>query len=390
MTRTYQPSLFETQRLTLDGAIDLSLASLAAYGNQYRHWALAYSGGKDSSATVTCVAWAIQTGRVPAPASLTVLYADTRMELPPLQRSAMRLLERMTRDGIRTQVVLPSLNDRFFVYMFGRGVPPPKNRFRWCTPHLKVEPMMHALKALSDRINIDSEQREKFLMLTGVRLGESAARDQRIALSCSKDSGECGQGWFQSSTDAQIADTLAPLVHWRVCHVWDWLYFGAHGYDEVRDLAVVYGNGDIRTGCTGCNLVDRDTALERLVETDEWAHLAPLMALKPLYRELKQPQHRKRKPGGERRKDGKPVKNQQRLGPLTMEARAFGLARVLDIQARAGVDLINAEEEARIRELWALDTWPNRWTGDEPNGDEPVPRVEVTDAGVLVSQELLV
>ncbi len=35
---------------------------------------------------------------------------------------------------------------------------------------------------------------ENFLMLTGVRIGESAARDQRIALSCTKDGGECGQG----------------------------------------------------------------------------------------------------------------------------------------------------------------------------------------------------
>jgi DNA sulfur modification protein DndC len=33
---------------------------------------------------------------------------------------------------------------------------------------------------------------------------------------------------------------------------------------------------------------------------------------------------------------------------------------------RPEVDLINAEEEARIRELIELQTWPDGWDGDEP------------------------
>lgn len=184
-----QPSFFDGLRLTLDDAINLSVASLNEYGRRYRHWAIAYSGGKDSTATVTFVAWAIRTGMIAAPESLTVLYADTRMELPPLQQSAMSLLRTLAQQGFTTQVVLPKLDDRFFVYMLGRGVPPPKNRFRWCTPQLKIEPMHAALH------NLRRERGEKLLMLTGVRLGESAARDQRIALSCSRDSGECGQGY---------------------------------------------------------------------------------------------------------------------------------------------------------------------------------------------------
>lgn len=64
-----QLSLFEGARLTLQGAIDLSLESLGTYGALYDHWAVAYSGGKDSSATVTFVLWAIKTGvyRLPGP-----------------------------------------------------------------------------------------------------------------------------------------------------------------------------------------------------------------------------------------------------------------------------------------------------------------------------------
>lgn len=381
-----QPSLFEDHRLDLEAAVQLSLASLQEYGQNYRHWCVAYSGGKDSSATVAFVAWAIKTGLVPAPDSLTVMYADTRMELPPLQQTAMRLLDMLAADGFGTRVVLPKMADRFFVYMFGRGVPPSSNRFRWCTPQLKIEPMHAELESLRD------EAGEKLLMLTGVRLGESAARDQRIAVSCSKDDGECGQGWFQSATDESVADTLAPLLHWRLCHVYDWIYFeqARHGYDAA-DIAVIYGDGEVRTGCVGCPLASRDVALERLVKKSDWEHLSPLLELKPLYRELKRPQHRLRKSRAERRKDGLYAKNAQRLGPLTFEARRYGLETVLDIQRRAGVDLVNVDEQRAITDMWQAGVWPHGWSGDEVTGDEAVPLVRVTsDQERFVTQALLI
>ena len=185
-TRT--PSFWEDERLTMERSIALTIESLQAYGSLYKHWAIAYSGGKDSTATVTLIAHLIETSQIPQPESLTVLYANTRMELPPLHACAITILGELRQRRIKTQIVLPALDDRFFVYMFGRGVPAPKNRFRWCTPMLKVEPMENAL------VDLRTAYGEKFLMFTGVRLGESAARDQRIAFSCSKDGAECGQG----------------------------------------------------------------------------------------------------------------------------------------------------------------------------------------------------
>jgi DNA sulfur modification protein DndC len=378
-----QPTLFDDLRMSFDAALGLSLASLREYGQRYRHWGIAYSGGKDSSATAAFVVWAIRTGKVPAPETLTILYADTRMELPPLQATAMLFMDALRAAGHEARVVLPPLDDRFYVYMFGRGVPPPKNRFRWCTPQLKVEPMQHALSARRAEVG------EKFLMLTGVRMGESAARDQRIALSCSKDSGECGQGWFQTSPGEAVSDTLAPLLHWRLCFVWDWLFLGEHGFDTLANIALVYGDEEARTGCIGCNLASKDTALENLVRTAEWAHLSPLLELKPLYQELQRPKWRKRKHEAGRRKDGTYQKNAQRMGPLTMEARAYGLERVLDIQRRARVDLINADEESRIRQLWELNTWPDGWTGDEINADVMIDSIRTVGDHELVVQPLL-
>jgi DNA sulfur modification protein DndC len=104
--------------------------------------------------------------------------------------------------------------------------------------------------------------------------------------------------------------------------------------------------------------------------------VAPLKRLRPLWRELREPQHRLRKAGIERLKNGGIAKNLHRMGPLTFQARLMGLERVLVIQAeinasahalgRPEIDLINAEEEARIRELIALETWPEGWNGDKP------------------------
>ena len=65
MTRTHQTSYFDDQRLTLEDSLDLTRQSLLAHGLDYRHWAIAYSGGKDSSATVAAVLHLIESQQIP-------------------------------------------------------------------------------------------------------------------------------------------------------------------------------------------------------------------------------------------------------------------------------------------------------------------------------------
>ncbi len=108
-------SLWEGERLTLERSLELTIESLCAYGSLYRRWAIAYSGGKDSTAVVTLIAHLLTTGATPTPLTLTVLYADTRMELPPLQAAAMQVLSKLCERGIQTQVVVPALDDRYFI-----------------------------------------------------------------------------------------------------------------------------------------------------------------------------------------------------------------------------------------------------------------------------------
>lgn len=382
------------QRLQMTESIELTVQSLQAYAPDHDHWGIAYSGGKDSSATLTLVVYLIDTGLVPAPKSLTVFYADTRMELPPLAISAEQIMDELRDRGIEVHVVRAPLDKRFMVYILGRGVPPPNNNtLRWCTRQIKIDPMGDAVAAKLNSLEGD----KPFLMITGVRQGESAMRDRRIEMSCGKDGAECGQGWYQqvlpnaTGVRGRLA-TLAPLLHWRVCHVWAWLKHWAptqeYGDWSTSGVADAYGGDEAeeinaRTGCTGCPLAQKDTALETILRNPIWSYLAPLKGLKPLYRELREPSNRLRQPGGERRKDGTLSKNQQRMGPLTFEARLMGLDRVLAIQAevnaaalhlgRPVIDLLNAEEEARIRELIAAETWPDGWTGDEPTADVPLP-----------------
>lgn len=382
------------QRLQMTESIELTIQSLQAYGESHDHWAIAWSGGKDSSSTLTLIMWLIDTGKVKTPKSLTVFYADTRQELPPLAIAANQIMDELDERGIHVEVVTAPLDKRFMVYILGRGVPPPNNNtLRWCTRQIKIDPMQAALE---QRL---AELDGNVLMITGVRQGESAIRDKRIEMSCSKDGAECGQGWYQKvlpeskGLKGRLA-TLAPLLHWRVCHIWEWLKHWAplveFGDWSTATIADAYGGDEAeevnaRTGCTGCPLASKDTALDTILLNPSWAYLAPLKGIKQLWRELREPHNRLRKAGYEYLKDGSTAANPQRMGPITFEARLMGLERILNIQkeingaadrlGRPRVDLINAEESARIRELIAAETWPQGWDGDEPTADTPMDQI---------------
>jgi DNA sulfur modification protein DndC len=381
---TKAPTLFEDQRLSLADSLRMTAESLCTYGARHPVWVAAWSGGKDSTTCLTTAVHLVETGEVPKPERLIVLNADTRMELPPLYAATREIEGALaTRDWIEVRTVTAQMDHRYFVQMLGRGLPPPATGFRWCTGQIKVSPMEDELRRIH-------RETGKVLLLIGIRMGESAVRDARIVTSCARNGAECGHGWYQQDLPDALCDKLSPILHWRVCHVWDWLmgFAEGHGFPTTA-VAEAYGLGEdgseqernARTGCVCCPVASADVALEAVLRTPQWAYLAPLKELRALYEELTRPRNRLRMPGGERNADGSLVANQCRKGPLTMEARRMGLSRVLGIQERCNaearthgrplVDLLNPEEVLRIQELTAANTWPQRWTGDEPVADLP-------------------
>lgn len=378
-----QPNLFGVEKITVGECINLTIESLVEYGSRHKHWAAAWSWGKDSTTLVTLIIQLMKTNQIPTPETFTIFAADTRLELIPLWLSAQVLKKQMEEFGVKVEIVQATIDNRFLVYILGRGVPPPSNTMRWCTGQIKIEPMQAAVK------DFVSEKEGDVLMLTGVRLGESAVRDQRINVSCSKDGGECGQGWYQHDFAKRMA-TLAPILHWRVCNVWDWLKIFApmpkYGGWNTSLLADAYGGDEAeennaRTGCIGCPLVQKDTALDSLIKSEMWSYLAPLKRLKVLYREMRLPIHRLRKNGNQFKKDGSLAKNQQRMGPLKLASRLYFLQQIIEIQnevnrlaierSRPTIDILNQEEINRIQELINLKTFPNKWDGTEPDASEP-------------------
>lgn len=381
-----QPTLFEDARMDIGGSIDLTIQSLRAYA-QHKHWVVTWSGGKDSTALVTLLAALIKSGEIKRPESLNILFADTRMELPPLAASAQVIARRLTELDMPVTTVMAPLERRFLPYILGRGVPPPNNTtLRWCTRQIKLEPMGVAVQALSEQVG------EKVLVLTGVRQGESAVRDARIKMSCGRNGAECGQGWFQEDLTHGIADKLAPILHWRVCLIWDWLTYyartDAYGGFETRMLAEAYGQNEegsaeeknARTGCVCCPLASKDTALLEVIKNPEWAYIAPLLGLRIIYRQMREPQYRLRMATGETRQDGTLSANQNRMGPLTIEARRYFAGEILKIQAlvnqhrpahHPAFEVLNAEECAFIDDCWSRGLYPNRWSGNEPIATTP-------------------
>jgi DNA sulfur modification protein DndC len=82
------------------------------------------------------------------------------------------------------------------------------------------------------------------------------------------------------------------------------------------------------------------------------------------------------------------------MGPLTLEARRWGMEQIVaiqsDINAERGenpeVLLVNDEERAAILGMIEARVWPNGWSGDEERADRPF--VELCKDG-SVQQSLL-
>ncbi|SRR5712692_3090828 len=326
-----------------------TLASVAEKGHD--RWVVTYSGGKDST-TVAILASTFLLANPEYDVGLEVIYSDTLMEMPPLRETADAMMEHMrsafSRSGLRARVrvVVPPVEDRFWVRLLGRGYPPPGPRFRWCTHRLKIDPA-NAL--------LDSDGQFDNAILTGVRFGESVSRDQNLRLSCATG-GECGQDyWYFKGPTGSNRSYYAPIVKWRTCKVWDFLVFVAPVLGWPTDkLFALYGNQDLRFGCWTCSLVRRDRTMEDIMTRPGMENLAELHAFRnEIIAQCRDPVNRLKRPNG-------------KLGAaVRLEVRRELVRRLVSLQTRLGIALITPEEVGAIRREWRKRNWRN--------GNEPVP-----------------
>lgn len=304
---------------------------------QRPHGFLAFSGGKDSTALLVLAVEFFRRER-PAGVRLEVLYADTRLEIPPLARHAQGMLAhaRSVAENenlpIGIHVVQAPPENSFWSLMLGRGYPAPSFRFRWCTDRLKVRPMNGLARSLCP-------DPSRGVMFVGVRSGESVERDRRLKNACGR--GECGPA---AVGKASIFPAVSPIRDWRTCDVWDFLNLMAPRWGwPTAGLERLYGGDErVRYGCWVCPLVREDRAMAAAIAAADEER--PVLEALAAFREKvlacsRDPEKRERRPNGQ-------------PGRLRAEVREALLRDLLALQHETGFALITPEELEAIRGDW--------------------------------------
>lgn len=291
-----------------------------------------FSGGKDSTASLIIALEAIKAG-LPVK-RLDVVLADTLVEIPTVAAHASQFLDSLSCGDlvIHKHIVKPELEESFWVCMLGKGYPPPHRNFRWCTSKLKIKPTEAKLAPLIVP--------GRTVFITGVRFGESDARDIRLHSACSRG-GECGQGlWFERSGKLGVS-YAGPISVWRECDVWDLLNYVAPSWGySTSALEKLYLFPSMRFGCWTCTVVRRDKAMESICAVPEGRVYEPLLRF------------RQRLIDVAAESANRVMRLNGVAGRLTIATRQALLVELLAIEDQVGMKLLLPEEEGLIRSLW--------------------------------------
>ena len=326
-------------------------------------WCASYSGGKDSTSLITWIEWLRRTKQITVERPQLV-QSDTTVEYPELQALSREMMTLMRRCGWECAVVEPMIHQKLYNRILGIGntpIHPGGRNMRWCTRSTKIDPMKKWRKANSSGFT-----------LTGVRRGESGIRDDKLRRRDEKRKG-CSAGGECGLPDVDD-NTIAPIIHWTTCNVWEWLcgddlpkfiplmrdvfaiskrlyeiYEVTRGQDTFGWDGPTYTSA--RFGCIGCPAIQS----ERYAPKSSIARHGESSPLNELYGVWFEA----------RRRDNRCIRNhdgKDGRGPIKMEIRKVLFARVMDIQRRAGIVLITPEDEAFIRDCWERKVYPRGWS----------------------------
>ena len=341
------------RRLPNSPQLAITLARIiGAYKSDREPWIVGYSGGKDSTALVKLLFQSLLRVRgLRKP--VTVIYCDTGVEIPlasSLARKALSGLEREARRfdlPIRTRILSPSMNERFFVKVIGRGYPPPTDKFRWCTDRLRIDPVSRF---------IESEQLESATVILGVRESESATRQLTLI------ENRTDHRFWKTQRGTTNRRLFMPILDYSIQDVWKVnLLIDRPRSLMAKEVASLYADasaecptvrevkgapcGKARFGCWTCTVAKHGVTMRNLISHGEH-RLEPLLRYR-LWLEKGRNDPNNRWPT---RRNGQPG-----FGPMTLQWRRSALRKLLKAQEQSGMSLIDSQEIAEIHNEWAAD-----------------------------------
>ena len=350
------------------------------YLSDERPWVVGYSGGKDSTVVVQLVFEALR-GLKPEQLhkKVFIISSDTLVETPLIISSINRTLLQIqnlaleTGIPIETHKVKPTADKTFWSSLIGKGYPSPRQKFRWCTDRMKIDP---ANKFILDKVS----QFGEVIMVLGVRDSESATRAQ-VMESHTID----GKTLMRHSTLTN-AYVYAPIRDFSLDDVWNFLLSNngmtPWGTDN-HELHALYQNsaggecplivdkdikesagscGNSRFGCWTCTVVKEDKALIGFIESGEdW--MKPLLKFRNWLSDIRDNRdyREKHRMNGSIYFVGEGEDRELGLGPFTLEARQMILRELLITQKNTlnpydpDYKLIQEDELRMIRKYWLED-----------------------------------
>lgn len=344
------------------------------YRSDARPWVVGYSGGKDSTTALQLI-WSALKALPPEQRTkpIYVISSDTLVETPVVSRYIDQTLAKIAAAAaeqempVITHKVVPDTGKSFWVNLIGRGYPAPSRRFRWCTERLKIEPANEFIKSRVAEFG-------EVIMVLGVRSQESATRAQVMSLHRIKGSR------LSRHSSLLNAFVYAPIADFSTDEVWTYLLQNPSPWgNDNRDLVAMYRNaaagecplvvdtstpscGNSRFGCWVCTVVERDKAMEAMIDSgEEW--LTPLLEFRDMLSETQIPE-RKHEFRDFRRRTGQVsfIGDSDRVmpGPYTLTFCRELLKRLLLVQNEVSRDappgeapqLIQEAELHEIRRIW--------------------------------------
>lgn len=368
-----------------------------------RDWAVAWSGGKDSTTALGLLVNALE--MLPAEKRKRKVHAvmsDTKVENPELeaymhdQVAKLNAYAKRKDLPIEATIVSRPVDKSYFVLTLGRGYFMPLNngQGRWCTDRLKIQPSNEKLREINPSF-----------ILIGTRMSESAKRAASITKWTEDPKVDAKIGRHSSLSDTR---TFMPIVDFTVNDVWEYLAENKLGWTSTMEVRRLYkeATGECginnpkgveqkakemegcgaRFGCWLCPVVMNDRSTEEMARTHEW--MEPLTEWREMQMKvygMYKPPRPKGQPRKERSADlrkweainekinaitksgynraGKRMKDGQ--GTLTLEARKYLFDRLMETQSLVNrlrqyeglppIELISEEEVDKIHELWVED-----------------------------------